>query len=204
MASDARIVLVASEHKAWSRRAAEMSVKVGDVLPLAKIEHIGSTAVPGLPAKPVVDLAVGVAGDEIVRSARELTRCGFDLEGERDNHAWLSYPHRSARAFVIHILEFQGEEWIKRLRFRDILVTDATSREKYLAVKREASTWANGWGDYTKAKSSVVTEILAHDAQRPSGPGPGPGADADADAAFLNRSIPPLTQAAEHSVASED
>lgn len=161
MTSDERVTLSDSEHEEWSRRAAEMSLRLAELLPLGKIEHIGSTAVPGLPAKPVVDLAIGVALDEIVSSARELSRYGFDLEGERDNHAWLSFPDRSSRAFVIHIFELQGEEWIRRLRFRDILMTDHVSRDKYLAVKREAARRADDWGEYTRAKSAVVSEILA-------------------------------------------
>lgn len=163
MASDERVTLVASEHEAWAREAAEMAVEILEHLPNAKIEHIGSTSVPGLPAKPVVDLAVGMAAGEIVLAGRELARLGFDLEGKRADHAWLSYPDRSARVFVIHIFEFQGEEWNKRLRFRDILLTNKKSREKYLAVKRAAAALADGWGEYTRAKSSVVSEILAND-----------------------------------------
>lgn len=162
MTSEKRVVLVASRHAEWARAAAEMTVELVKHLPRAEIEHIGSTSVPGLPAKPVVDLAVGVAADEILHSARALARCGFDLEGGRAEHAWLSYPNRSARAFVAHIFEFQGEEWIKRLRFRDILLTDEKSRERYLETKRDAARSANGWGEYTRAKSSVVSEILAN------------------------------------------
>ncbi|WP_448710586.1 GrpB family protein [Microbacterium profundi] len=72
MASDERVTLVASEHEAWARKAAEMAVEILEHLPNAKIEHIGSTSVPGLPAKPVVDLAVGMAAGEIVLAGREL------------------------------------------------------------------------------------------------------------------------------------
>ncbi|MGM7670569.1 GrpB family protein [Microbacterium sp. A93] len=80
MASDECVTLVASEHEAWARKAAEMTVEILEHLPHAKIEHIGSTSVPGLPAKPVVDLAVGMAADEIVLAGHELARLGFDLE----------------------------------------------------------------------------------------------------------------------------
>lgn len=161
MASAQRVTLVDSEHEEWARSAAEMAVDLSAILPRAKIEHIGSTSVPGLSAKPVVDLAVGVASDEVALSTRKLVSHRFDVEGERAGHAWLSYPDRSARAFVIHILEFQGEQWRNRLRFRDILRTDEHSREKYLAVKEEAAASADGWGEYTRAKASIVSEILA-------------------------------------------
>ncbi|MBN8424665.1 GrpB family protein [Microbacterium esteraromaticum] len=160
MASDDCMVLVDGGHAEWARRAARMSLEILSVLPSASIEHIGSTAVPGLPAKPVVDLAVGVSAREVSRSAHQLAQHGFDLEGERSHHAWLSFPVRSARAYVVHVLEFRGEEWTKRVRFRDILLADEMSRERYLAVKQEASARAKDWGEYTRAKASVVSEIL--------------------------------------------
>lgn len=137
-----------------------MKVRLLEHLTNATIEHIGSTSVPGLPAKPVVDLAVGVSPEAVSSSARQLALLGFDLEGERADHAWLSFPDRSCRAFVIHLFDIRGEEWTKRLRFRDILLTDASSRAKYLSAKRAAAASTNGWGDYTKAKSAVVAEIL--------------------------------------------
>ncbi|MGO2745974.1 GrpB family protein [Microbacterium sp.] len=160
MASDQRVTLVPSEHEHWARMAGEMAVLLSSYLPAATIEHIGSTAVPGLPAKPVVDLAVGMDAGGVERSAHELARRGFDLEGERAGHAWLSWPDRSDRTFVIHVFEFQGVEWKRRLRFRDILVSDAESRAKYLAVKQTAAATATGWGDYTRAKAAVVFSIL--------------------------------------------
>lgn len=160
MTSDERVVLVASEYEKWAQLAAAMATRISEHLPAATIEHIGSTAVPGMPAKPVVDLAVGVAPDHIGEAADELARRGFDVEGERPGHVWLSYPDRTARAFVIHVLETQGTEWRRRLRFRDILITDGGHRNRYLAAKRAAADVANGWGEYTRAKSSVVAEIL--------------------------------------------
>lgn len=165
MTSDEPVVLAASQHERWARAAAEMILSLSAQLPHAEIAHIGSTSVPGFPAKPVIDLAVGVSADEVAIVSRTLAGHGFDLEGERAGHSWLSHPNRSARAFVIHIFEFQGEEWIKRLRFRDILRTHAESREKYLAVKRAAAAQTTGWGAYTRAKSAAVAEILAANEQ---------------------------------------
>lgn len=154
------VTLVDSEHENWAQQAALMTAKLLAHLPGATIEHIGSTAIPGMPAKPVVDLAVGVAPDEVSSSASELALLGFDLEGQRPEHAWLSFPDRSRRAFVIHILEIGGEEWTKRLRFRDILLSNERGRAKYLAAKRAAAASTKGWGEYTKAKFAVVSEIL--------------------------------------------
>lgn len=154
------MIIVPSDYETWARLAAEMTAELSALLPDAEIAHIGSTAVPGFPAKPVVDLAVGVPADGIAHAARTLAAHGFDLEGERAGHAWLSHPRRTARAFVIHVFDRHGEEWERRLRFRDILRHDEDARERYLAVKRAAADQANGWGEYTRAKAAVVAEIL--------------------------------------------
>ena len=163
MASDDRVTLVNSEHAKWAQMARKMAAQISEFLPLAKIEHIGSTAVPGMPAKAVVDIAVGMPADQIGDAALMLTQHGFDIEGRRQDHAWLSYPDRSSRSFVIHVFEVHGAEWRKRLRFRDILISDASSRERYLAAKQAAAAASKGWGDYTRMKSSVVSEILDAD-----------------------------------------
>ncbi|OYN91538.1 hypothetical protein CGZ92_00385 [Parenemella sanctibonifatiensis] len=155
------MVLAPSNHQPWTQLAATMALRISEHLDSARVEHIGSTAVPGLPARPVVDLAVGVEAGQIAYAAAELARHGFDLEGQRPAHAWLSHPDRSARSFVIHVCEFDGPEWQRRLRFRDILIADEHQRAKYLAVKRSAAATTHDWGEYTAAKASVVAEILA-------------------------------------------
>lgn len=141
--------------------AAEMNVVLVRYLPHATIAHIGSTAVPGLPAKPVVDLMAGVPANELASAAHTLARHGFDLEGDRSDHAWLSYPDRSARTFVIHVVELHGQQWRNRVRFREILRADTTSRQAYLAAKRSAAASSRDWAEYTSAKASIVAEILA-------------------------------------------
>lgn len=155
------VILVPSEYGAWSAIARDMAARLTELLPRAVVEHIGSTSVPGLPAKPVVDLMIGVELDRLSVATLTLVEHGFDLEGERSGHAWLSSPDRSAREFVVHVLECGGQAWDRRLRFRDILRTDPAARAKYLAVKQQAAAIARGWDDYTRAKAAVVAEILA-------------------------------------------
>lgn len=160
MTTNQRVVLSASEHEAWSRMAKQMANKISTLLPEAEIEHIGSTSVPGLPAKPVVDLAVGVKAERLGEATLILVQHEFDLEGEQPGHAWLSWPNRFARSYVIHVLEGHGVPWERRLRFRDILRTDAVARAKYLAVKRQSAAVSLGWDDYTQSKTAIVHEIL--------------------------------------------
>ena len=170
MSEQQPVVLVSSRHAEWAGMAAAMAVRIRGQVPDAQVEHIGSTSVPDLPAKDVVDLLVGVAGERILQVADELAAAGFDLEGGRPGHSWLSYPSRSARTHVLHVVETGGTAWQRRLDFRNLLRRDPAARARYLAAKRAAAEGSAGWDDYTQAKTPVVRELLGEDPrERPVG-----------------------------------
>jgi GrpB-like predicted nucleotidyltransferase (UPF0157 family) len=127
------------------------------------LEHAGSTAVPALPAKPIVDiiLAVSDATDE-ASYVRPLAERGYVLrirEPEWFEHRLLKSPAIDAN---IHVFSAGCEEIDRMLLFRDWLRTHAADRELYAASKRKlaARTWKYTQ-NYADAKSEVVTEILA-------------------------------------------
>lgn len=153
--------LVPSRHEEWQRRYAETAARLAALLPGARLEHIGSTAVPGLPAKDVVDVLVGVDAGEVVEAAHRLRADGLDLELELAHHCQLSAPHRRARTVVVHVVEHGGRAWTRRLDFRDLLRRDGKARERYLRVKRAAARDCAGWDEYTQAKTQIVADLLA-------------------------------------------
>lgn len=156
-----RVVLAASRYTEWVALAAEMTGGIRRVVPEAHIEHIGSTSVPDLVAKDVVDLLAGVSSDRIEKTARDLAADGWDLEGELPGHSWLSYPSRTSRQYVLHVVEFEGRPWARRIAFRDLLRADGNARTKYVEAKLAASREAASWDEYTQSKTPVVTELLA-------------------------------------------
>lgn len=81
MSTEQSVVLVPSRHIEWSAMAARMADCLTAQVPGAQIDHIGSTSVPDLPAKNVVDLLVGVTIERVPDAARQLASAGFDLEG---------------------------------------------------------------------------------------------------------------------------
>jgi GrpB-like predicted nucleotidyltransferase (UPF0157 family) len=86
---------------------------------VACLERIGSTAVPGLSAKDVVDVLVGVDAELVAESAERRTDGGVDLEGARPTHCWLSLPDRASRTVVVHVVEAGGTRWRERVAFRE-------------------------------------------------------------------------------------
>ena len=158
-----QVSLVPSKHDEWTARFDEMAAFISSVAPDARVEHIGSTAVPSLPAKDVVDLLVGVELPAVVSTARLFVTAGLDLEGELDHHCWLSSPDRHDRACIVHVVELGGRSWNRRITFRDLLRRDESARRAYLEVKRRAARDSHGWDDYTRAKTPVVRSLLAAD-----------------------------------------
>ncbi len=154
------VELVSPNPLGWAIRFKALEEKLRILLPAASVEHIGSTSVPDLPAKDVIDVLVGVEEDEWSDALGILVGNDFDCEGHREGHAWLSFPDREDRKVVVHLVLIGGRQWKRRTAFRDILRRDAQARMQYLSIKREATHRTADWGTYTAHKASVVTQIL--------------------------------------------
>ncbi|WP_104161269.1 GrpB family protein [Arthrobacter sp. ZGTC212] len=168
MTPDQPVFLVPSRYSEWTGMAAEMMDKIRQQVHGVHLEHIGSTAVPDLPAKDVVDILVGVEADRVSSVSRHLATIGFDLEGERDRHCWLSHPSRSSRSYIVHVVEFESLPWCRRISFRDLLRSDESARTEYLHTKVRAAEAARNWDDYTQSKTSVVSNLLSGSASEKS------------------------------------
>lgn len=133
--------LVASRPSQWAQRFDALHKELREILgSTVEVEHIGSTSVPGLPAKDVVDVLVGVQNDDSVSSASALLLDhGFLQEGQRHGHAWLTRKHEARRISVIHVVRFGGGRWQDRIAFRDLLRTSEVARAEYLQAKRAAA-----------------------------------------------------------------
>ena len=127
-----------------------------------RIEHVGSTSVPGLAAKPVVDIQVSVAdmGDED-RYVPPCGAAGLQLRFRDDEHRYFQPPPGQPRDVHVHVCQ-QGSGWERQhLLFRDYLRASVGAREAYAAAKREAARlWADQRAAYGEAKSDVILGIL--------------------------------------------
>jgi GrpB-like predicted nucleotidyltransferase (UPF0157 family) len=132
------------------------------------IEHVGSTAVPGLAAKPVVDIQVSVASFEPQAAyGRGLERLGYvfrpDPPGDPDalHHRFYRNPEGRPRRVHIHVCEAGGRWERDHLLFRDYLAANPDVAARYEDLKRElAARHGSERGEYTRAKSPFITETL--------------------------------------------
>jgi GrpB-like predicted nucleotidyltransferase (UPF0157 family) len=134
------------------------------------VEHVGSTAVPGLPAKPIIDLAASVTDpDEVVRRAGSLlTAEGWRyVPPELDNRSWRRFfvkPDATGQYRVahLHLIAAGHPRWAAQLVFRDRLRADAQLAAAYAALKYRLSVQYEGDREaYTDAKAEFVAQALA-------------------------------------------
>ena len=128
-----------------------------------RIEHIGSTSVPELGAKPIVDILLVVANSADENAyLPALMAAGYVLrvrEPDFDEHRMLRTPTRDVH---VHVYSLGSAEIERNLVFRDALRKHAAERERYERVKRDLA--ARDWPDmnaYADAKTQVIEEIIA-------------------------------------------
>ena len=154
-------VVVVDHDPAWAGRFATVAAAIRAALgeTALVIEHIGSTSVPGLAAKPVIDALVVVPDVEHEASyAPALEGAGFDLRVREPGHRMFRTPGRDVH---VHVYESGDAAIAAYLDLRDRLRVDAADRALYADVKRGLAR--RSWTDmnhYADAKSDVIAEIL--------------------------------------------
>lgn len=127
------------------------------------VEHVGSTAVEGMLAKPVIDIMFGVVSLESSRPAIEV------LEGNGYCHAayrtevmhWFCKPSDAFRTHHLYLVPFESDLWMDRINFRNLLRADPGTREAYAELKRKlVARYSDDREAYTQGKSSFVVTTL--------------------------------------------
>lgn len=125
----------------------------------AGIEHIGSTSVPGLCAKPVVDVLVGLR--ELELSDAQITAMeglGYEFLGEHGLPGRLFF-RKHPRTHHVHVVLHGGTHWERQLTFRDALRTDAEERRRYEEFKRKLAAEGHPREVYTEMKTPFIREV---------------------------------------------
>lgn len=137
---------------------------------VARVEHVGSTAVPGLAAKPILDLHAAVADlQSAPRIAKALAPMGWHyVPPKLDRRPWRRFLVKLSgerRVAHLHVMARDAARWGEQLDFRDRLRTDAILVERYAALKRHlAAQHGADRESYTVAKSGFIRAVLEHGA----------------------------------------
>ncbi len=151
---------------AWPRQYEDLAARIREALGwrVLQLEHVGSTSVPGLAAKPVIDIDLAVADPSREQDyVPALATTGFRLV---IREPWW-YGHRALRADEpacnLHVFGFDSPELVRHRIFRDWLRGNPAERDRYAAIKRQAASETNARGEhvmqYNARKEHVIREI---------------------------------------------
>lgn len=149
----------------WPARFAAIAATLAEALrsiPVVSIEHVGSTSVPGLAAKPVIDVDVVVRRDDLGAAIAAMERAGYRYEGDLgipDRHAF-EEPGGAIRQNTYVAIE--GCLALRNhLGLREVLRGDPVLRGEYAAVKERLAGVTTDMGVYVEGKSAVLRRVLA-------------------------------------------
>jgi GrpB-like predicted nucleotidyltransferase (UPF0157 family) len=126
------------------------------------IQHIGSTAVPGLVAKPILDIAIAVCDFESARSLiPAIESIGYTYRGEVGIPRRHYFVKGDPRTHHIHMLEQASQEWTHLLIFRNTLQDDPNLAQQYANLKeRLAAQYPNDREAYLKGKAVFIEDVI--------------------------------------------
>jgi GrpB-like predicted nucleotidyltransferase (UPF0157 family) len=139
---------------------------------VVRVEHIGSTAVPGMGAKPIIDILVGAESlPAIERGIPGLVALGYryipEFEDQLPQRRYLVRPSPGPARFHVHAVEIGGPFWTEHLAFRDALRSDRELFNEYLALKRRlAEAHHADSAGYTDAKAPFIQRAIHENARR--------------------------------------
>jgi GrpB-like predicted nucleotidyltransferase (UPF0157 family) len=127
------------------------------------IEHVGSTSIEGLFAKPIIDIAIGVSSLDVIIELKEKVKAlGYvevpvSIDGK---HVFARYNEKKITHFL-HVMIYNQNLWIDQISFRDYLRSDLDAKIEYIKLKEElANKYPNNVISYTNEKKKFVDNIL--------------------------------------------
>lgn len=162
-------IIIVEHNPVWQLLFQEEVARIGKVLDatfITRIEHFGSTAVPGLAAKPIIDLLIGVRSLSIARQlfVSPLESLGYaywrDNPDPRRMFFVKGLPPNSPRTHHVHMVEPDSILW-QRLLFRDYLRQHPDEAKNYGQLKRQlANRFTSDREAYTQGKTEYIQSIM--------------------------------------------
>jgi GrpB-like predicted nucleotidyltransferase (UPF0157 family) len=151
-------------NQTWAEQFNTEKLKLHDALSAFshEIEHIGSTAVPNTPAKPIIDIAIRLESLKLVpRLIPPLSKLSYAYRGEYGLPGRHFFVKGDPKEFHLHIVDQTTEHWQKWIKFCDILQSNETLKQQYIELKQNlAEKYALQREKYTESKSEFINSII--------------------------------------------
>ena len=155
-------VEIADYDPSWPRRFGAEAARLAEIVAGLELHHIGSTAVPGLAAKPIIDMMAEVDDlDAFVPALVERGgyQCPAAYNATLTGRRWLCRPSAAHRTHHLHLV-VDRDELARHLHFRDALRSDSKLVSEYATLKRDlAERMADDREGYTAAKAAFVKRV---------------------------------------------
>lgn len=129
-----------------------------------EIQHVGSTSIPDLDAKPIVDIALAVNDLTLSENTEnDLRRHGYFFRPNSTTESSKLYAKgpENRRTYYLHIVLTKSDKWENYLLFRDYLRKNSEAREQYLQLKQKLlQKFENNRDAYTEGKSNFIKKII--------------------------------------------
>lgn len=160
------VVLVSEYDPGWPQRFERLRQEYATAMaaagvPVVAIEHVGSTAVPGLAAKPIIDCDIVVAEPAVIAASETLVALGFTALGELGIPSRWAFKEPQRLAGTNTYVVIEGSLSLRNhMAVRNSLRADSGLRAEYGAVKRRIAAVAGNIEEYGQGKSAIVQRIL--------------------------------------------
>lgn len=160
-------VRLAEHDPEWAEEAKRTIACLKDLLKgqeISDYQHVGSTSIISIPAKPIIDIAVAIKDESVVgKCEKVMTDAGYKYLGKIADDDWMYYighPGQNDRTHHIHFVTQGSDAWIGYLAFRDYLNANPAAAKKYEDTKRAlAKELQNERKKYRDGKGVVVDEL---------------------------------------------
>ena len=148
----------------WQRLFHEEQIRlqasIGDYV--LDVQHIGSTSIPGMVAKPIIDIGVAVSNfEEAAICIEPVAQLGYEYRGEYGIPRRHYFVQGHPRTHHVHMLELTSEEWKKHLHFRDYLIQHPDAAREYAGLKLKlVQQFATDREAYQDGKDAFIKRIL--------------------------------------------
>ncbi len=159
------VVKLVPHQKEWAnifeQERKSLNKRLGDNI---KIEHVGSTSIPGIESKPIIDIALGYYDDSQKEKIFNLLKsAGYEDMGEKGkiDYRFFAKGSDNNRTHYIHAVKINSSSWNECILFRDFLLKNEGARNDYNKLKKElAEKYKDIREKYTEAKAEFINDIL--------------------------------------------
>ncbi|MBI4118135.1 MAG: GrpB family protein [Parcubacteria group bacterium] len=158
-------VKVIPYQKKWAKEFEKEKARILKVCgdKIIAIEHIGSTSVPGLAAKPIIDIAVGVAKlKDAEKLLQPLKKIGYNFYKKfQRQRLFIAKGPDERRTHYLHVMRYNGSKWKTDQLFRNYLRTHSAEVKRYADLKKSlAKEYADDRKSYSDHKNKFIQSII--------------------------------------------